>query len=189
MHPTLLECLAAFSKVCETKKPTYIYKRLVMLKCSPIPQVDVPGIPHYCDCLSHITTETTTIEHLKKDITLAPSWVGWWRPFDPTDRSAALERYIAAKHAFISTCMQHVEIYVSMHENHAIFNKKVWVSLIYYGRLAEVRAVCLRDLRNQKDPERQLFTGKKKPIRPIATPSYGEQLLKTFLVNKPKGWF
>ncbi len=179
LHPTLQAWLDRFDSDClRFSGATYIYNSLVMLG------IRRPNKP-LCDalnhsCCSHDYPQTgcdclTTIAEARQDI------------LDSVEHIRLCPESKERKLEYMCECSRTIDLYTMMHETHADFNRRVHFLLrnapAFGGRaasdlIAKMRAVCLRDLRNQAAGKSHI----------AAEASYGRELA-TFLVSEPKGWW
>lgn len=176
MHATLLAWLHAFEEECSKEQPTSIYNSLVQLGLTKLGAdgiSPISGNPCGCDCLEVVKAARETIQRIEKDLT------GWMRDSPPDVH----ER----EQAYMSLLRENIELYTSLHNSHAEYNRRVWEILRDSGKLAKVRSCLLRDLRggtmkSYDDPD-----GKVEYCRMVLKP-YGE-MLRSFVTSKPEGWF
>jgi hypothetical protein len=182
MHTTLLAWLQAFKETCSKETPTSVYNSLVMLGVEmPNSSAVAPRSGNHsgCDCLQILQETRESIQKAETDLA---DWLKRY-PGDDSFGSAARRR------ERICTLRDGESLYVSLHESHAEYNKRAHEILKSTNMLQKVRAVCLRDLRAPvKHYESMTGETSGSDYCPIALKSYGE-LLKTFLVETPEGWF
>jgi hypothetical protein len=118
-----------------------------------------------CDCLSAIQEQEKKIEEAEQDL----KDVNW------------SDQFISLTKRKIERAKKDIEYHKEMHAGHSEYNREVHRILSQYG-MRRIRRACLSDLRG---PTSMLGTDE---YCRIARKEYGE-LISTFLVAKPKGWF
>lgn len=179
MHATLLEWLQEFEKACNEKTPTTVYNHLVMLGVEmPNSGTVAPRSGNHsgCDCVQILADTRTNIQKAETDLDT------WMRSCSDAERNR--------KREYISGLKKDEALYTSLHNSHAEYNRRAHEILVRTGMLAKVRACLLRDLRGGVRKTYDALPGETSASEYCRTvlKSYGE-LLKTFLVKTPEGWF
>lgn len=166
MNPKLMGWLRAFEEACpKNRKPMMVYDDLVQMG------VAKPGTTNQgCDCTIAILELEKNIRKYEKDLKETSGFL----PKEDWLVSKTEER--------IDNARNEIRFYQEIHAEHGEYNKAVHNLLMKYG-MQRVRRACLSDLRG---PTKTYEDGS--VYCRIARKEYGE-LLSTFLVANPKGWF